>query len=118
MEKPAMSDPKQIEQELREYLEKEPNLNRADRLAFLQTIFNKHLEVTKLEHVVTYRDFFNIVSEAKRGYTKVQLPITLSRKEVAPNDTAHVVMIESFISYLSKMNLLKKVVKFDRTDRS
>lgn len=113
-----MSDPQQIDRDLREYLEKEPNLNRSDRLLFLKTIFNKHLEVTKLDHIVNHMDFFNILSEAKRGYSRVKLPIALTRKQLEPNETPHVVLIESFVSYLLKMNLLKKIVKFDYTNRN
>lgn len=68
-------------------------------------------------HTITNRDFFNIVSNAKKSYATVKLPITISKKQLEPNDTPHVVMIEAFISYLSKMNLLKKTIKFDYTDR-
>lgn len=110
-----MSDPQQLDRELREYLDKEPNLRRDDRLAYLKVIFNKHLEISKLEHVVNSHDLFDIVSGAKSIYGRFHLPVTISRKQVESGEVANIAVIESTFSYLSKMNLLKKLVKFDYT---
>ena len=111
-----MSDPQQLDRELREYLEKEPNLRREDRLIYLKSIFNKHFEFNKLEHVVNSGDLFEIISNAKNGYTKQRMPVKVTRKQLEPGEVPHVAMIESFISYLNNMNLLKKLVKFDYTE--
>lgn len=114
----TMSDPQQIEKDLREYLEKEPNLRKEDRLAYLKTIFHKHLEINKLEHIVNSRDLFQIVGYAKTFLTNVKLPMRISKKQLETTEATHVAMIESFIAYLNKNNLLKKLVKFDFTDYS
>lgn len=111
-----MSDPQQLDRELREYLEKEPNLRREDRLIFLRTIINKHLEFNKLEHLVNSGDLHDILSGAKSNYTNKRLPVRITRKQLDSSEATHISVLESFISYLNKMNLLKKLVKFDYTE--
>ena len=111
-----MSNQQQIDQELREYLEKEPNLNRNDRLNYLRAIFNKHFEFNQLEHVVNSVDMHLIVSGAKEKYTKLRLPASISRIQVDSSQLPHLAMVESLISYLRGMNLLKKLVKIDYTE--
>lgn len=111
-----MSNPDQLDRELREYLEKEPNLRRDERLIVLRGIVNKHLEFNKLEHVITSSDLFNIVSESKVQYTKFRLPMKITKRQVDSSDLPHVAMIESALSYLNRMNLLKRLVKFDITE--
>jgi hypothetical protein len=108
-----MSDPQQIEKDLREYLEKEPNLSRQDRLAFLQTIFHKHLEINKLEHLVTQQDIFLIFSDAMKHYTKLKTPVRIGKKELDPNEAVHIALLEAFLLYLGRTKLLRKLVKFD-----
>jgi hypothetical protein len=108
-----MSDPQQIERDIRDYLEKEPNLSRTDRFSYLQTIFHKHLEVNKLEHLVTHADLFLIFSDAKNHHIKTKLPTFVSKKALDQNDSVHVSIIEGFLLYLGRMKLLRKVVKFD-----
>lgn len=111
-----MSNPEQLDRELREYLEKEPNLRRDERIVFLRAIVNKHLEFNKLEHVVNSVDFSNIVSNSKVEYVKLRLPMKISRRQVDNSDLPHVAMIESVISYLNQNHLLKKLVKFEITE--
>jgi hypothetical protein len=111
-----MSDPQQLDRELREYLEKEPNLRREDRLIYLKAMMNKHFEFNKLEHMVNSNDLFEIMSGAKSNYSKRALPIRISRKQVESGEATHISVLESFISYLNRANLLKKLVKFDYTD--
>ena len=111
-----MSDAEQLDKDLREYLVKEPNMRRADRLVYLQILMRKHLEFSKLEHVVNSGDLFEILSVAKNNYTRMPNPVMITTKQAAPGELIHISVIESFISYLNKMNLLKKLVKFDYTD--
>jgi hypothetical protein len=111
-----MSDPQQIERDLRDYLEKEPNLNKTDRLTYLQTIFHKHLEVGKLEHLVTGQDLFVMFSEAKQRYSKTKFPVTVSKKQLDYPEGVHMVVLEAFIGYLNRMKLLKKLIRFDYRD--
>lgn len=111
-----MSNPEQLDRELREYLEKEPNLRREDRLNYLKSIINKHLEFGKLEHVINNRDLFDIMSGAKAAYTNFRLPLKVTKKQVDSSELTSMAVIESALSYLNKMNLLKKLVKFDYTE--
>lgn len=111
-----MSDPRDVEREIREYLEIEPNLRREDRLNYLKALFNKHLEVRKLDHMVNSSDLFEIFSGAKAFYTNKRMPVRVTKKQLDSNEAAHISVIESFISYLNRLHLLKKVVKFDYTD--
>jgi hypothetical protein len=111
-----MSDPQQIERDLRDYLDKEPNLSRADRLSYLQTIFNRHLETDKLGHQITYRDYFNIISDAKTVFTNMKLPMKLTKKTLDANELVPASIVDAFLLYLNRHGLLKKDVKLDRTE--
>jgi len=111
-----MSDPQELDRELREYIEKEPNLRREDRLAYLKAVYNKHLEINKLEHVVNSGDLFDIIATAKGNFFKLKLPMQISSKKIENGDLTHIALIESVISYLNSMNLLKKLVKLDYRD--
>lgn len=111
-----MSNPEQLDQELREYLEKEPNLRRDERINYLRIIVKKHLEFNTLMHVINYYDIFNIINTSKVNYANFKLPLKISKKQIDNSDVTHVAMIESVIGYLNKMNLLKKPVKFDHEE--
>jgi hypothetical protein len=111
-----MSDPQQIEKDLREYLEKEPNLSRQDRLSYLQTIFHKYLEINKLEHNITSQDLFLIFSEARTHYTKMKTPTKVGRKVLDPAESVHMAVMEAFLLYLGRTKLLNRLVKFDYKD--
>ena len=111
-----MSDPQQIEKDLREYLEQEANLSKADKLKFLQTIFHKHLEINNLEHLVNYKDVFHIFQDARMYMVKTRFPVRITRKELETSEVAHIAIMEAFVLYLNRMHLLKKLVKFDYKD--
>lgn len=108
-----MSDSECLERDLREYLEKESNLNRTDRLFYLKVIFNKHFEISKLDHVVNSNDLFDIISIAKSNYNKQNSNLFVTKKKLDSNEAIHVSLIESFIAYMNKNSLLKRLVKFD-----
>lgn len=111
-----MSDPQLLERDIREYLEKEPNLRREDRLNYLRAMMNKHFEFTKLEHIVNSGDLFDVMSRAKNDFANRRMPVRVSRKQVDSGDVTNISIIESFIGYLNRMNLLKKSIKIDYTD--
>lgn len=112
-----MSD-SQIEKDLREYLEKESNLRREDRLKYLMAIFDKHFTFNKLDHLATRHDIFQVISMAKSVYASFSLPMYISQKKMDNSELTPVAIIESFTNYLNKHNLLKKLVKIDYTDNS
>jgi hypothetical protein len=108
-----MADPRQIEQELREYLMVESNLRREDRIKYLMTIIDKHFSLDSIEHVVTYKDLTDMMSNAKAMFADTKLPIRISQREVDSRELPHVLMIESFVGYLNRNKLIKRLVKFD-----
>lgn len=110
-----MSDSEILDRELREYLEKEPNLSRADRISYLKAIFDKQLGITKLDHMVNASDLFYIISDAKTQYTKQNSGLSVTKKRLDNSELVNVAIMESFISYLNRMGLTKKLVKFDYT---
>jgi hypothetical protein len=111
-----MSNSEQLDRELREYLEKEPNLARNERLIFLRSIFSKHLEFNKLEHVITNNDFINFINDSKVEYAKLKLPMKISKRSVDSSDTHHVAMVSAVLNYLNKNSLLRRLVRFDDRD--
>ena len=110
-----MANPEQIEQELRMYLEEERNLSKPDRLIHLMAIFNKHFGLDATDHLINDHDLHDIISYAKSIYAQKTMPIKISRSDVPNNHATHVLIMESFIMYLNKSKLLKKLVKFDYT---
>jgi hypothetical protein len=110
-----MADPNQVENEFRMYLEIEPNLNREDRLVYLKSIANRHFGLDNLDHVITYGNFADLIGEAKKEYPKTSFPVTISRKEISSTEINYMLVLEAFASYLNRMKLLKKLVKFERT---
>ena len=108
-----MSDPAQIEQELRAFLDIEENIRKSDRLPYLMAIINKHFATDRIDHVVTHRDFDGLMSAAKTVYATTKMPMTISNKEVSGTEFNYVLMMEAFVDYLSRNKLLKRLVRFD-----
>lgn len=108
-----MADPKQIEQELKEFLEKDDNMRKSDRLNGIMVIINKHFELDKIDHMINYYDLGQIISYAKSEYPKATMPIFINRKEVHQTEVNFVLIMEAFVSYLNRNKLLKRLVKFD-----
>lgn len=108
-----MADPKQIEQELRAFLETEDNMRKSDRLPGLMAIINKHFELDKIDHMVNKYDLDSVISHAKTNYAGTIMPMYVSRKEVHATEMNYVLVIEAFVGYLNRNKLLKRLVKFD-----
>lgn len=108
-----MADPRQIEQELREFLEMEDHIRKSEKLQYLMAIMNKHFELDKIDHMVTHWDFDQLMSGAKTVYANTTLPMSISCKEIHDSEVKHILMLETFIGYLNKHKLLKRLVKFD-----
>jgi hypothetical protein len=111
-----MPDPQQLDRELREYLDKEPNLRREDRINYLKSMMNKHFEFLKLDHMINRRDLYEIVAGAKSNFTDRRVPVRISKIQVDQSELTTVAIVESMLAYLNRNNLLKKQVKFDYTD--
>lgn len=112
-----MANVEQIEQELREYLNMEQNLRKEDRLSYLMSIVNKHFAIEKLDHMVDYREFDSVVSQAKQAWVNTSIPLYVSKKEIHNTETNYLLVMEAFLNYLNRNKLLRRLVKFDYTGR-
>ena len=63
--------------------------------------------------LITLKDFELMLSMASQEYVKRAFPIRLSGKEVASGREPHFFLIEAFVSFLTKNEVLKKPVVFD-----
>lgn len=113
-----MADPKQIEQEIREFLDKADNIRRADHIKYLMAIVNKHFELDKIEHIVTHYDFELMLSNSKSAWVQTAMPMEISTKKVEGIEANYILMMEAFVGYLNRMGLLKRLVKFDHRRRT
>jgi hypothetical protein len=113
-----MSNTETIEKELRQYIEDSANLTSQDRYVYLKAIFDKHFAMEKTEHILTMNDFQSIISYAKSQFVQITLPAEVSKRDVYPSEVPHLMIIESVISYLNKLKILKKLVKIDYTTRT
>lgn len=108
-----MSDPAQIEQEIKAFLAIEDNLRKSDRLPYLMAIINKHFAVDKIDHIVINHELQEIIGNAKMAYAKTPVPMYISKKEIRDVELNFVLVMEAFVGYLNRNKLLKRVVKFD-----
>lgn len=106
----------QVDIDLHEYLRKAENLRNEDKLNYLRALFDKHFTFTKLDHKVTKNELYNIVSDAKNNMTKQRIRPHVSGRIVDQSELPSLAMIEAFISYCNRHDLLKKNVGFDYTD--
>jgi len=112
-----MSDLKNIESDLREYLTKESNLRGEDKFRYLKAIFDKHFAISELEHSINYYDIQTIMSFAKGQWVRQSLPLNVSGKEISSMDVSSVAMLESVLNYLTGNKLLRKLTKVEYTKK-
>jgi len=108
-----MADPQMIEQDLYEYLAKEDNLRRDEKIRYLKAIFQKHQDMDALVHVISPGDLYQIVSTAKDRAATAPHTLVISGKEMAGHNPIHIQMVETIIGYLNRHSLLKRVVGFE-----
>lgn len=70
------------------------------------------------EILITVKDLFLIISSAKTEYRNVPLDAHISHKKVDECDFKHISFANAVILWLNGNRLLKKLVKFDYTDKS
>jgi hypothetical protein len=108
-----MADSKVVEQDLNEFLFKADNIRREDRLRYLMTIFNKHLQQDQLKHVINHYDLHEIVSVAQQNAVNAAGKVVISGKEVSGHNPMHIGTVEAVIGYFNKHSLLKRAVGFE-----
>lgn len=112
-----MANPEEIERELRDYLEKESNMRHSDKLPYLMTIVTKHFGLDKIDHIVNYYDYDHIVNDAKAVYAQTSMPMNISGRELLPQQTNYVLVLEAFVAYLNRNKLLKRLIKFEHKEK-
>lgn len=112
-----MADPAEIERELRDYLEKEGNMRHADKLPYLMLIINKHFGLDKIDHIMDYYDLDRVIGGAKSVYAQTSMPMKISKRELTPQETNYVLVLESFVGYLNNKKLLKRLIKLDHKEK-
>lgn len=108
-----MSDPIQIEQEIRDFVETQNDVIRSDFVPNLMKIVNKHLAEENIEHMIVYDDLAKIFDRAKGMYAGATWPTLISGREIKEIEFIYILVMESFTGHLKKNNLLKRLVKFD-----
>lgn len=110
-----MSNKEQVFREISDYLEKADNLTDNDKRKYLMALFEKHFEFEKLDHLLNYHDFHDIISNAKANYNNVKLE--LSGRQLYPSEVPQVAIIEAVAMHLNGKGLLRKLVKIDYRSR-
>jgi len=70
------------------------------------------------EVLITNKDLFFIISNAKSFYSNIPSNVYISNKKIEENDFKHIALVNSIVMWLNGKNLVKKLVKFDYTDHS
>lgn len=113
-----MSNKEAIDRALREYLTKADNLRGEDKLNYLKGIFDKYLALEKVDHLVTNNDLFLIISDAKSEFGKIPANPMVSNKPLVKSEFVAISVIEAFITYLNRNDLLRRMPMVDYTDSS
>jgi hypothetical protein len=108
-----MADPKIFEQDLNEYLTKEDNLRREDKIRYLMTVFNKHFGQDALQHVISPNDLHRIISQAGANAAHSTVKTFISGQEAMGHSPTHIGMIEAVLSYLNSHSLLRRQTGFE-----
>jgi hypothetical protein len=110
-----MSNKEQVYREISDYLDKADNLTDNDKRKYLMALFEKHFEFEKLDHLLNYHDFHDIISNAKSNYNNIKLEI--SGRQLYPSEVPQVAIIEAVAMHLNGKGLLRKIVKIDYRGR-
>jgi len=83
------------------------------------SLMNK-IEIARIDpkdEMVKFSDFDSIVSIAKENYSRLGTEIFISNKKVEENYLTYLCFLEAFTSWLNRKNLLKRLARFDFTDK-
>lgn len=68
--------------------------------------------------LISIKDLFYMISTAKDQYCKLPSDLNISNKKVDEGDFKHISLANSVLVWLNSNNLLKRLVRFDYTDKS
>lgn len=111
-----MSNKDSVDKDLQEYLAQADNLKNADKLNYLRALFDKHFIFNKLDHSIIRHDLYSIASAAKGQFSNQRARPHISGKQVDSSELTTIAVIEAFIGYLNRNELLKRHVSLDYTD--
>lgn len=111
-----MADPIQVEQEIRQYLTEDSNLTTHDKFNYLMGIFNKHLELNKMEFLIQHKDVESIFDYAKGSMKHFAPTMNISRKKMSHVEYRYVIIMDSLLTFLNRNHLLRRLVKFNFTE--
>ena len=83
------------------------------------SVLNK-VETARIEpqdERIKFSDFENMIGIAKQNYTRLNTEIFISNKKVEENHLTYLCFIEALISWLNQKKLLKRLARFDFTDK-
>ena len=69
------------------------------------------------DELIEFKDFESMVSVAKQNYFRLDSQIFMSNKKVEENYFVYLCFVEAFTAWLNGKNLLKRLPKFDFTDK-
>lgn len=84
-----------------------------DEAQSLQKQLDEERALEKPPHIVTYKDFTEMLSTAVPNLVQAPMPMKISQRAIDFGHAAHVVMIEAFIGYANRNGLLRKLINFD-----
>lgn len=104
-----------IEVDINSTLEQLESQSFNDKKETLRILLKKYSHLNSVGHSLDYYDLTSIISRAKTIMANKKMPSFLGKKvrKVPQNEEANLCMIESTISYLNKINCLKRLPKFD-----
>lgn len=83
------------------------------------TVLSK-IETERIEpkdELIKFNDFELMISTAKNNYARMDSEIFISNKKVTENYLTYLCFMEAFVSWLNHRSLLKRLAKFDFTDK-
>jgi len=83
------------------------------------TVLSK-IETARIEpkdELIKFNDFELMISTAKNNYARMDSEIFISNKKVTENYLTYLCFMEAFVSWLNHRSLLKRLAKFDFTDK-
>lgn len=94
--------------EIKQFISSVDSLDKDDMLKILTAIYEKHVAMSTSALAIEYKDFHNIVSDAKGLFSTISFPIKIGDQQLYPSENANYCLMSSVISFLIKKEALKK----------
>lgn len=111
-----MSLEEAVEAEIQIFLSESDSLNNHDKIILLRNMMSKLLHLNKADHTLHKSDLTNIISNAKTLFSNERGKVYIDNHKVMEQEVVSLRVIESTISTLNRLGVLKKMPKFKYTD--